>query len=239
MKTYMVTVTRATATTVPGAPDQPHGNGQRDDHDQPLVDRAGRRRRLRHHRLQDRGFAQWHLELDQPRRRHRHHHHHLRHTGLSAGTTRHYRVSAINATGTGAASSTDNATTGTTTDTGPLTLTVEAVEDTVTEGEPGALPDPYVQAHARGGGAVVVPLQGQLRAQSQFGRDLGDQFAWWPAVLGGQLRHAGRRGGRAQRQVHGHDREAGQHLDRWCGPLQPRRGVHGGLAVVGDGDDFG
>ena len=59
-------------------PDQPHGNGQRDDHDQPLVDRAGRRRRLRHHRLQDRGFAQWHLELDQPRRRHRHHHHHLR-----------------------------------------------------------------------------------------------------------------------------------------------------------------
>ena len=59
------------------------------------------------------------------------------HTGLSAGTTRHYRVSAINANGTGTASSTDNATTGTTTDPEqPLVLTVEAVEDEITEGEP-------------------------------------------------------------------------------------------------------
>ena len=56
------------------------------------------------------------------------------HTGLSAGTTRHYRVSAINANGTGAASSTANATTSTTT--APLVLTVEAVEEEVTEGEP-------------------------------------------------------------------------------------------------------
>ena len=37
------------------------------------------------------------------------------HTGLSAGTTRHYGVSAINSVGTGAASGTDNATTETAT----------------------------------------------------------------------------------------------------------------------------
>ena len=59
-------------------PDRPHGNGQREHHDQPLLDRAGQHRRLRHHRLQDRGLAQWHLELDRPRRQHRQHHHHLR-----------------------------------------------------------------------------------------------------------------------------------------------------------------
>ena len=56
------------------------------------------------------------------------------HTGLSTGTTRHYRVSAINSVGTGTASRTANATTGT--DTGPLVLTVQAVSATVTEGEP-------------------------------------------------------------------------------------------------------
>ena len=56
------------------------------------------------------------------------------HTGLSAGTTRYYRVSAINSAGTGAASSTANATTGT--NTGPLVLTVRAVSATVTDGEP-------------------------------------------------------------------------------------------------------
>ena len=56
------------------------------------------------------------------------------HTGLSTGTTRHYRVSAINSAGTGTASRTANATTGT--DTGPLVLTVQAVSATVTEGEP-------------------------------------------------------------------------------------------------------
>ena len=55
------------------------------------------------------------------------------HTGLSTGTTRHYRVSAINSAGTGTASRTANATTGT--DTGPLVLTVQAVSATVTEGE--------------------------------------------------------------------------------------------------------
>ena len=58
-------------------PDRPHGNGQRDQHDQPHLDRAVRRRRRLDHRLQDRGFAQWQLRLVQPRGQHQQHHHHL------------------------------------------------------------------------------------------------------------------------------------------------------------------
>ena len=93
-------------------PDRPHGNGQRDQHDRPRLDRAVRRRRRLHHRLQDRGFAQWQLvELERPRGQHQQHTTTYSHTGLSAGTTRHYRVSAINSVGTGTASSTANATT--------------------------------------------------------------------------------------------------------------------------------
>ena len=64
----------------PRRPDRPHGNGQRDHRDQPLLERPGRpeHRRLRHHRLPDRGLLQWRLQLDQPRRQHEQYHHHLR-----------------------------------------------------------------------------------------------------------------------------------------------------------------
>ena len=48
------------------------------------------------------------------------------HTGLSAGTTRHYRVSAINANGTGTASGTASATTATTVPGAPTELTATA-----------------------------------------------------------------------------------------------------------------
>ena len=87
------------------------------------------------------------------------------HTGLSAGTTRHYRVSAINSVGTGTASSTDNATTGTTTDPEPLVLTVEAVEDEVTEGEPVRY---RIIMSRRTSGAVV---QSSFRYKGDFVRN--------------------------------------------------------------------
>ena len=48
------------------------------------------------------------------------------HTGLGAGDTRHYRVSAINANGSGAASNVDSATTGTTVPGAPTGLTATA-----------------------------------------------------------------------------------------------------------------
>ena len=62
----------------PRRPDRPHGHGQRDHPDRPLLDRPGRQRRPRHHRLQDRDLPQRHRHLDRPRRQHRQPQHHLR-----------------------------------------------------------------------------------------------------------------------------------------------------------------
>ena len=89
----------------------------------------------------------------------------------------------------------------------PLTLTVEAVEDEVTgdRGRAGALPHYDVEPDAGGGRGVGVQLRGRVRAQPQFEGGRGDQLAWGHAVLGGQVRHGGRRGGRGRRQFHGHD----------------------------------
>ena len=56
------------------------------------------------------------------------------HTGLSAGTTRHYRVSAINSVGTGTASSTDNATTDADAEPGLAVVTVHALATSVSGG---------------------------------------------------------------------------------------------------------
>ena len=91
-------------------PDRPHGDGQRVHHDQPRLERAGKRRRLAHHRLQDRGLAHWHLY--RPGRQHTTSTDTTyAHTGLAAGATRQYRVSAINADGTGLPSNVATATT--------------------------------------------------------------------------------------------------------------------------------
>ena len=107
-------------------PHRPHGNGQRDHRDQPLLERPGQHRRLRHHRLQDRGLGQRHLRLDRPGRQHQQHRHHLRAHRADRRHTRHYRVSAINTNGTGDPSNVDSATTDATVPGAPTGLTATA-----------------------------------------------------------------------------------------------------------------
>ena len=72
------------------------------------------------------------------------------HTGLAAGTTRHYRVSAINTNGTGTASNVANATTGQT------TVTFGASSYTAAEG--GATATVAVQLSAAASATVTIPL---------------------------------------------------------------------------------
>ena len=72
------------------------------------------------------------------------------HTGLTAGATRHYRVSAINANGTGTASNVANATTGQT------TVTFGASSYTAAEG--GATATVVVQLSAAASATVTIPL---------------------------------------------------------------------------------
>ena len=72
------------------------------------------------------------------------------HTGLTAGTTRHYRVSAINTNGTGTASNVANATTGQT------TVTFGASSYTAAEG--GATATVAVQLSAAASATVTIPL---------------------------------------------------------------------------------
>ena len=72
------------------------------------------------------------------------------HTGLTAGDTRHYRVSAINANGAGTASNVDSATTGQT------TVTFGASSYTATEG--GAAAAVTVSLSAAPSASVTIPL---------------------------------------------------------------------------------
>ncbi len=58
-------------------PHRPDRHRRRGDRDRPVLDHPRQQRRLRHHRLQDRGLLGWRLQLDQPRRQHRQHQHRL------------------------------------------------------------------------------------------------------------------------------------------------------------------
>ena len=69
---------RTTATSAPGAPTGLTATASGTTADRPLLERPGQHRRLRHHRLQDRGLAQRHLRLDRPGRQHQQHRHDLR-----------------------------------------------------------------------------------------------------------------------------------------------------------------
>ena len=75
------------------------------------------------------------------------------HTGLAPGTTRHYRVSAINTVGTGLPSNVANATTGTT---GQTTVTFGASFYTAVEG--GAAATVTVELSAAPSASVTIPL---------------------------------------------------------------------------------
>ena len=76
------------------------------------------------------------------------------HTGLAGGTTRHYRVSAINDTGPGPASNVDSATTS---QTGQTTVTFEASLYTAVEG--GAAATVTVQLTPAPSAPVTIPLE--------------------------------------------------------------------------------
>ena len=112
MKTYMVTVTReAATTTVPGAPTgltaTASGTTTIDlTWDAPSSDGGSAITGYRIEVSSDGGSSWTDREADTGTTNTTY-----AHTGLSAGTTRHYRVSAINSVGTGAASGTANATT--------------------------------------------------------------------------------------------------------------------------------
>ena len=79
------------------------------------------------------------------------------HTGLAGGTTRYYRVSAINATGTGRASNVDSATTSQTDQTGQTKVTFGASLYTAVEG--GAAAMVTVQLTPAPSAPVTIPLE--------------------------------------------------------------------------------
>ena len=107
-------------------PDRPHGHGQRGHPDRPLLERPGSTggSAITGYRIEvsSNGTSGWTDQVANTNSTATTY----AHTGLAAGTTRHYRVSAINANGAGTASNVANATTGATAPGAPTGLTATA-----------------------------------------------------------------------------------------------------------------
>ena len=104
------------------------------------------------------------------------------HTGLAAGTTRHYRVSAINSVGTGLPSKVDSATTNPTTVTNAITLVSNTGQSNADQGHLGLYDQ--AQPFTTGGHAAGYTLTGVDIAFGIYPGSASYTVSIWTAVSG-------------------------------------------------------